>query len=309
MKKVNFAGEHAVGVDVEDGSGSKTIAAKKGVIMAAGAIFTPQILQVSGLGEASLLSNLGVPQVAELPVGQNFVDRLTWSVQFATPPLTDAPHFLGYTVAADSKAGITIELVGGKNVDNQFAIASLGLASAKDRDEFLRPMMKVLMGSPVGDIVGKMYNAVGLMQDTKSRGHIKATMLDTSVPPTVTANYFSNDDDLPNMVALLKALVKVVGQDPLAKWRTEKAFERPSELLDPSFSESLKALGFNTSKVPEFVSCLFEEPNEAVKFISLPCMPEEESQWGGFLREMFYQHTTIRHSGRRQRSGARHFQS
>merc|ERR1712113_381498 len=121
--------------------GVQTIKARKGVLMAAGAIYTPQLLQISGVGDSTLLSRLGVPKVVDLPaVGQNFVDRLTWTVQVAAPG--DAiDQFLGYTVAADSKAGITFESVGGKGVDSTMAIPSLGLAPAKQRNAWLRPVM------------------------------------------------------------------------------------------------------------------------------------------------------------------------
>merc|ERR1719203_2324575 len=87
VKKVTFQGTRAVGVVVHDGVSTQTITARKGILMAAGAIYTPQLLQISGVGDPALLSRLGVPQVVNLPaVGQNFVDRLTWSLQIATPP-------------------------------------------------------------------------------------------------------------------------------------------------------------------------------------------------------------------------------
>lgn len=52
--------------------------AKKEVVLAAGAAFSPQILQLSGVGSASLLKSLGIKPVVDLPgVGQNFQDQPT----------------------------------------------------------------------------------------------------------------------------------------------------------------------------------------------------------------------------------------
>jgi len=291
VKKVTFQGTRAVGVVAHVGwSWSATsIKARKGVLMAAGAIYTPQLLQISGVGDSTLLSRLGVPQVVDLPaVGQNFVDRLTWSLQIAAPVSQKADHFLGYTVAADSKAGITFESVGGSGVDSAMAIASLGLAPAKQRDPWLRPVMKVLMASPIGSIVDQMSNVVGLVHDTKSRGGIEAVSQDSSTPPKVTANYFKAEGDLDKMVAALKALINVAGQAPLEPWRTAKVFEPASEVkLGATHTESLRAMGFNVSAqgIPDFLSCLFKAPDEKIKFISLPCIPHDENDWGDFVRE------------------------
>ena len=89
MKKINFDGKRASGVLARNNFNDLvTIEARKGVILASGAIFSPQLLQVSGIGESRLLRNLGVQTVVENEdVGQNFVDRiilnfgiLIWSV-------------------------------------------------------------------------------------------------------------------------------------------------------------------------------------------------------------------------------------
>jgi choline dehydrogenase-like flavoprotein len=54
----------------------KTVHATKEVILAAGALHTPQLLQISGIGDERLLSNLGINVVVDLPgVGQNYQDH------------------------------------------------------------------------------------------------------------------------------------------------------------------------------------------------------------------------------------------
>ena len=75
--KINFEGERATSVQVENNFKEVvTITARKGIILAAGAVFSPQLLQVSGIGDPALLRSLGVQEVAPNPdVGQNFVDR------------------------------------------------------------------------------------------------------------------------------------------------------------------------------------------------------------------------------------------
>lgn len=69
VTRVLFKGETAVGVDFvgEQGAPNGSLMARKKVILAAGAIHTPQILQLSGLGDAKVLRKLGIRSVVDLP--------------------------------------------------------------------------------------------------------------------------------------------------------------------------------------------------------------------------------------------------
>ena len=58
-----------------DGKTTSSVSATHEYILAAGAVHTPQILQLSGIGPKSLLSSLGIATVADLPVGYNFQDQ------------------------------------------------------------------------------------------------------------------------------------------------------------------------------------------------------------------------------------------
>ncbi|KAK3314159.1 GMC oxidoreductase, partial [Apodospora peruviana] len=87
-------------VDRENSSAKVNITAAKEVILAAGAIHTPQILQLSGIGPASLLQSLEVPVIQDLPgVGANLQDRPrnTWKFTFKTPDPISFPLLLSNT--------------------------------------------------------------------------------------------------------------------------------------------------------------------------------------------------------------------
>lgn len=78
VTKVLFEGDIASGVTYVPVNGNQTTAvkAKKEVILAAGTIHTPQILQLSGVGGAALLKQAGIPIKVDLPgVGSNFQDH------------------------------------------------------------------------------------------------------------------------------------------------------------------------------------------------------------------------------------------
>jgi len=75
--KLNFKGTHCVGVRLMTGGAVKDIAAEKEVILAAGAIHSPKLLMLSGVGDAKVLRSLGIDLVANLPgVGENLQDHV-----------------------------------------------------------------------------------------------------------------------------------------------------------------------------------------------------------------------------------------
>ncbi|HWA45860.1 MAG TPA: GMC family oxidoreductase N-terminal domain-containing protein [Hypericibacter adhaerens] len=100
VTKLLFAGKRAVGVRYQNDRNAppREMRARREVILSAGATSSPKLLQISGVGPASLLSELGIPVVHELPgVGENFQDHYAARVvarvqgvntinQYARPP-------------------------------------------------------------------------------------------------------------------------------------------------------------------------------------------------------------------------------
>jgi choline dehydrogenase len=73
-----FDGKRAIGVryvDDRDRTTQHVVRARREVIISAGTVNTARLLQISGVGPAALLQSLGVPVIAELPVGENFRDH------------------------------------------------------------------------------------------------------------------------------------------------------------------------------------------------------------------------------------------
>lgn len=83
VTKIIFDGKKAIGVEVKKGSGIERFYAHE-IISCGGAINSPQLLQLSGIGNSTHLSNLGIDTVHDLPgVGQNLQDHLEVYVQWA----------------------------------------------------------------------------------------------------------------------------------------------------------------------------------------------------------------------------------
>ncbi len=75
--RVVMEGRKAVGIEYLQGGAKRTVRAAREVILAAGALQSPQLLQLSGIGPGALLKSFGIPVVADLPgVGENLQDHL-----------------------------------------------------------------------------------------------------------------------------------------------------------------------------------------------------------------------------------------
>ncbi|KNG50906.1 gmc oxidoreductase [Stemphylium lycopersici] len=84
VAKINFEGTTASGVTLEDGT---AITARREVILSAGSFQTPGLLELSGIGNATLLQKLGIPVVKHLPfVGENLQDHIRTQLSFQLKP-------------------------------------------------------------------------------------------------------------------------------------------------------------------------------------------------------------------------------
>ena len=84
--RIIFDGNRATGVEVESG-GEKFVAEGEEIVLSAGAIGSPQILMLSGIGPAAPLSDLGIPVVHDAPgVGQNLRDHPVFPMIWRTKP-------------------------------------------------------------------------------------------------------------------------------------------------------------------------------------------------------------------------------
>jgi choline dehydrogenase len=90
VTRIHFKGKRATGVSYRQGGRGLTISARCGVILSAGAVQSPQLLKLSGIGEPDELRRHGIPVVADLPgVGRNLQDHLQIRLIYeCTKPVT-----------------------------------------------------------------------------------------------------------------------------------------------------------------------------------------------------------------------------
>ena len=99
VRKILFDGSRAVGVEAESGGEIFTVEAEK-VVLSSGALRSPQLLMLSGVGPKDHLEEMGIPVVQDLPgVGQSLFNHLSVHINFKVrdgvelPVDLDAPHY------------------------------------------------------------------------------------------------------------------------------------------------------------------------------------------------------------------------
>ena len=225
--RVVFEGKKAVGVEYLQGGERKFARAAREVILAGGAVNSPQLLQLSGIGPAPLLAEHGIEVVSELAgVGGNLQDHyvisMTWRLKAGTVSvneLTKGARFLGETVkylfrrkglltlSAAHIAAFCKSRPDLSGPDIQFHI----LPATMDVDKFVNQQKMELEGLPGLTLAPCQVRP-------ESRGQIKITSPDPTIYPSIAPNYLSDPLDQEVAVASLKWGRRIAGQRALTPW-------------------------------------------------------------------------------------------
>jgi choline dehydrogenase len=238
VNRVVFDGARAVGVEVDEGGRTHVVQAGE-VILCGGAINSPQLLQLSGVGNAGELEALGVEVVLDLPgVGENLQDHLEVYVQYScTQPVSVQPSlkkwkrpFIGAQwLFFRSGPGATNHFEAGGFVRSNDDVAYPNLMF-----HFLPVAIRYDGSSPSGKHgyqvhVGPMY--------ADTRGSVKIKSTDPRRHPALRFNYLSTDQDRREWVEAIRVARRILSQpafDPFNGGETSPGptVETDDEILD-----------------------------------------------------------------------------
>jgi choline dehydrogenase len=223
VAKVIFEGNCAVGVEYLHGGETRSARARKEVLLAAGAIQSPQLLELSGVGDPALLQAMGIPVVANVTaVGEHMVDHLQLRCTYETMlPITinDVVRSFWYRMRAGARYVLTRKgLLAGTSstahaitrsdttLDGPDVMVRIYQISGKDR--FSRAKsggIDAYSGFSIG----------GFKLCPKSRGSIHIQSRDPQVHPRIEPHYFADDEDRRTAVGLLRLIRKIAMQPAL----------------------------------------------------------------------------------------------
>ena len=235
VSQVLFEGRRAVGVQF----GSEKVSAGE-VVLSAGALQSPQLLQLSGIGPARLLESLGIPVLADLPgVGENLQDHLALRLIYrCTRPVTTnddlknawrkARTGLRYLLARRGPMAVGVMTAGmitralpdAKTPDIQFFLSTV---SAEERGAKPHPF--------------SAFTLVYYPMRPESRGWVRIRSRDAREAPAIQPNYLATEYDRRIMLAgarLARRLVATPSLSPyvLDEYRPGATVESDGQILE-----------------------------------------------------------------------------
>ncbi|MGH7096835.1 MAG: GMC family oxidoreductase [Stellaceae bacterium] len=245
-EKILFDGRRATGVSFHQDGQTKTARATREVILCGGAINSPQLLMLSGIGPAEHVQAFGIPVAAALPgVGQCLQDHYSAPIKLkCTLPLT--VNDVMRSNMRKLEAGIRYYLFH----DGPLAMGTSPAALfARTRVELASPDIKISV-SPFsaerpqdGLHPWSGFTLIAYQLRPESRGEIKLKSARPEDPPAVTPNYLSNELDQRTIVAGLKLCRQVLEQPPMRRYIAEEFQPGPKVASDEELLAYARARG------------------------------------------------------------------
>jgi len=223
--RILFDGRRAIGVEYRQGDAIRAAYAGGEVIVSGGAFNSPQLLQLSGLGPAKILQDLGLDVAADMPgVGADLQDHLQIRMLYrCTEPITanEVINDWRYRYAAGLRYLLTRKglLTIGAGYAGAFLRTRPELATPDVQFHFLI-FSADAAGAALHPFPGFMTSVCQLRPD--SRGFVRIKSADPRVPPAIQPRYLSARSDCDCVVDGLKLLRRVMNQPVMRKYVAEE---------------------------------------------------------------------------------------
>jgi choline dehydrogenase len=244
--KLNFSGRECLGLDFLHRKQKFSVQAKTETILAAGAIGSPQLLQLSGIGSRKLLNQYGVGVVHELPgVGENLQDHLQIRMQFK---VKNVKTLNGIANSWWGKAAMALEYFAFRTGPLTMPPSQAGAFARSDPSQptpdiewHVQPLSLDKFGDPLHSFPAITPSVCNLRPS--SRGAVRIRSSDPAEYPEIRLNYLSTEDDRKVAVAGMRFTRRIMAAKALAKYRPEEFRPGISAQDDLSLAKAAGELG------------------------------------------------------------------
>jgi choline dehydrogenase len=251
-----FTHAEAEGVLIEDGRAVGVALRQRGVpvrieaagevILAAGAIGSPQLLQVSGIGPASLLAEHGIPVVRDRRgVGENLQDHLQLRLVFKVANTRTLNERAGSLLG---RIGMAIEYALFRRGPLTMAPSQLGAFAKSDPaletanlEYHVQPLSLDRFGEPLHPFPAFTASVCNLRPE--SRGHVRIRAADARVAPAIRPNYLATDGDRRVAVESIRLTRRIAGAKALARFTPEEFRPGPALRSDDELAKAAGDIG------------------------------------------------------------------
>jgi choline dehydrogenase len=244
--RVVFTGRRATGVIYRQAGAEWAVTARREVLLCAGAVQTPQLLQLSGVGPPALIAALGIPVVQGLPgVGENLQDHLQARVIFeCTQPITTNDDLrsrwrtlrMGFDYLFTRGGPMAV----GINQGGIFTRVDPG-SDRPDVQFHLATLSSDMAGSPPHAFSGFTLSVCQLRPE--SRGFVRIQSADPLQPPAMQPNYLSTANDCRTLVAGIRLARRLASTRALAPFVKAEYRPGPAATSDEALLEFARATG------------------------------------------------------------------
>lgn len=249
--RVTFTGRRAAGIVLREAQGTRTVEARREIVLSAGALNSPKLLQLSGIGPGDVLNRLGIPVIVDQPnVGLNLRDHRYIAMQYEVTRGSLNKQFAGWrllkqvgqyflsskgamTHAAHEVSGLVKTRPGLSRPDAQLGI---GLYSITATDK----------GMAIGAKPGITFG--GYFMQPRSTGSLRITANDVDAAAEIHANYMTDPEDRAASVALVHFMRRLAAQPALKDYIVKEDYPGAGVQDDESLAEAfLKRPGSSTT--------------------------------------------------------------
>jgi choline dehydrogenase len=240
VKRLRIEGRRALGLEFYRDGDAQFAEARRETILAAGAVGSPQVLQLSGVGPGALLQSHGIPVVHDLPgVGENLQDHLQLRMAFKVKHALTLNTMLG---SWWQKALMGCQYAWSRSGAMTMPPSQMGAFTKSDPSQasanlefHVQPISLDKFGDPPHPFNAFTASACNLRPT--SRGHVRIKSADPRAYPAIAPNYLSTAEDqqvAANAIRLTRRIV--LGTNAMKKYEPEEytpgaAFQSQEELV------------------------------------------------------------------------------
>ena len=245
--RVLFEGKRATGIEFMRGGRLQRIGANHEVLMAAGALQTPQLLMLSGVGPGAELAKLGIGVVHDLPgVGRNFHDHVDVVQVVDAPKLVDT-----FGVSLTGVARITKAIFEWRNRRSGMLTTNFAEAGGFIRSQPSEAIPDLQLHFVVGKLIdhgrktvfGHGYSAHVCLLRPLSRGSVTLASRDPMAAPLIDPNFFDHPDDMQRLVRGFRQMRAIMSQPALARLGGKELARSANATSDAEIERFIRAYG------------------------------------------------------------------